>query len=127
MSIEPRVSNDEFSSLEVLRSGEAKFDSLNSLYKNEIFEGASNTFLFKRIYSLYLQCDFQLAFYPFDYQECFIDVGFKNVSIIRSANFVNSPSRLLNLVSYHSTFLLLIKLQAYFLLFDMYLGHTESK
>ena len=71
---EIRIANDEFSSLEVLRSGEAKLDSLNYLYKNEIFDGASNPFLYRRVYSLDLQCDFELAYYPFDYQECFIRV-----------------------------------------------------
>jgi len=72
---EIRISNDDFSSLEVLRLGSAHLNSPTELDKNELFYGAENPLVFTRAYALDLQCNFELKWYPFDYQECFIQVS----------------------------------------------------
>ena len=74
---EIRISNDDFSSLEVLRLGRPHLNSPIELQKNELFDGAENPLVYTRVYSLELQCNFELKWYPFDYQECFILVSRK--------------------------------------------------
>ncbi len=73
--VEQRISNDDFSSLEVLRWGNATLNSPSELQKNELFDGAENPLVYTRVYSLDLQCNFELKWYPFDFQECFIQVS----------------------------------------------------
>ncbi len=73
--LEIRISNDDFSSLEVLRLGSPHLNSPSELHKNEIFDGAENPLVYTRVYALVLQCNFELKWYPFDYQECFILVS----------------------------------------------------
>jgi len=73
--VEERISNDDFSSLEVLRWGKATLNSPSELQKNELFDGAENPLVYTRVYSLHLQCNFELKWYPFDFQECYIQVS----------------------------------------------------
>ncbi len=44
------------------------------IYEDEIFQGDSNPFVYKRSYELDLECNFGIQNYPFDYEECFIEV-----------------------------------------------------
>ena len=37
--------------------------------------GSDNPFIYGRTYSIELECDFNLRYYPFDTQECFIELG----------------------------------------------------
>ncbi len=65
-------------------------DSRLEIDENEIFSGERNPFVYNRTYELTLGCNFQLQNYPFDYQNCYIDVScfriLKKVLIISDNN-----------------------------------------
>ena len=69
---------DPLSSLSVIpkEEPETKFDF--DLQEFEEFQGVSNPLSLKNNYELLLGCDFDLHYYPFDRQKCFISV--KNLS-----------------------------------------------
>ena len=69
------VRHDVLSSIEILREGKAQTNSPYDLYSNQLFEGAENPFVFKRVYTLDIACDFKLQWYPMDYQDCYINVS----------------------------------------------------
>jgi hypothetical protein len=69
------IKNDPLSSLSVKPKEESisKFDF--HFQEFEEFKGISNPLSFKSNYELQLGCDFDLHFYPFDQQKCFITVN----------------------------------------------------
>ena len=69
-----QIENDDFAYLMVRRSGTALVKEIDVLNEDEYFTGCSNPLVLSRIYDLELQCQFQLLYYPFDYQNCFINV-----------------------------------------------------
>ena len=70
-----RFKLDEKASLVVRKGGNGTFSSYQDLDAAEIFSGKDNSFLYSRTYSIELECDFNLRSYPFDTQECFIQLG----------------------------------------------------
>ena len=56
-------------------SGNPKLTRDNSLNKDELFMGDENPIVYSRFYSMTLNCDFILNNYPFDFQQCYIDVS----------------------------------------------------
>ena len=65
---------DDLSSVIVQRKGPRTLNSFTELQENEIFDGEDNPFVYNRTYDLNLSCIFKLENYPFDYQNCFIEV-----------------------------------------------------
>jgi len=82
---EVQIQNDGFCSIEILRRGEPKLHNENELHANEVFDGSSNPFIYKRIFNLDFSCDFELELYPVDYQECFIEVSNYYFSTVEAA------------------------------------------
>jgi hypothetical protein len=74
--VETQIKNDGFSFIQVLREGEPTVNSPNKLNANEMYAGAENPFVYKRVYNLDLSCEFDLEDYPMDYQTCYICVRF---------------------------------------------------
>ena len=70
------IQNHALSSLSVTAKEEplSKFDF--NFQEFEEFSGISNPLCFKSSYELKLGCEFELLYYPFDYQECYITVKF---------------------------------------------------
>jgi hypothetical protein len=66
---------DDFSSIIILRRGNPLPNSMIETLENEIFDGAENPFVYNRTYELEFNCGFNLQNYPFDYQNCKINVS----------------------------------------------------
>ena len=72
------VQEDILSTVWIKNQNESPTIALNSdLQKNEEYKGALNPLIFERIYDLQLQCVFSLRCYPFDFQQCYIEVNKK--------------------------------------------------
>jgi len=67
---------DDLSSVIVQRKGPRTLNSYSELQENEIFDGENNPFVYNRTYDMNLSCIFKLENYPFDFQNCFIEVTF---------------------------------------------------
>ena len=70
-----RLLLDENTALVVRKEGNATYNDQEDLEPAEVFRGDENPFVYERSYSLDLECDFDLRNYPFDTQECFIELG----------------------------------------------------
>ena len=70
-----RVVLDESTSLVARKEGNGTYNGPRSLEAAEVYSGAENPLVYERSYSLDLECDFDLHHYPFDSQECFIELG----------------------------------------------------
>ena len=68
------IQNHALSSLSVKAKDEPKSKFDFDFQEFEEFAGISNPLSFKSSYELKLGCEFQLVYYPFDYQECLITV-----------------------------------------------------
>jgi hypothetical protein len=72
---------DDLSSVIVQRKGPRTLNSYSELQENELFDGENNPFVYNRTYDLNLSCIFKLENYPFDYQNCFIEVMLSNLTL----------------------------------------------
>ena len=70
-----RLVLDSKTSFAVRKAGNATKNRLEDLEAAEVYNGNVNPFVYKRSSSLQLECDFDLRSYPFDTQECFIELG----------------------------------------------------
>ena len=70
-----RLVLDENASLVVRKEGNYSNNALSDIDAAEVYDGFDNPFVYDRSYSLDLECDFNLRNYPFDSQECFIQLG----------------------------------------------------
>ena len=66
---------DKKASLVVRKEGNGTDNTAKDLDAAEVYYGSENPFLYGRTYSMELECDFNLRSYPFDTQECFIELG----------------------------------------------------
>ena len=66
---------DEKASLLVRKEGEGTPNTYNDLDAANVFDGSENPIIYGRTYSIELECDFNLRAYPFDTQECLIELG----------------------------------------------------
>ena len=66
---------DDISSVIVQRKGLPIPNIAEEIHEDETFEGLTNPIVYNRAYDLGFNCDFDLKKYPFDYQNCFIDVS----------------------------------------------------
>ena len=70
-----RLLLDGNTSLLVRKEGNGTYNGARSLEPAEVYSGEENPLVYERSYSLDLECDFDLHSYPFDSQECFIELG----------------------------------------------------
>ena len=69
-----RMVMDGKATLIVRREGSGTPSSVKNEIKSEIFKGEENPFFYSRTYSMEFDCDFQLQSYPFDSQECTMEL-----------------------------------------------------
>lgn len=58
----------------VRKEGEGEASAEYDIISAEVFEGFENPFFYSRTYSTKFECDYQLQSYPFDTQECTMDL-----------------------------------------------------
>ena len=69
-----RIVMDDKATLIVRREGSGTPSNMKNVIKSEIFKGEENPFFYSRTYSIKFECDFQLENYPFDTQECTMEL-----------------------------------------------------
>ena len=69
-----RMVLDEKASIIVKREGEGYPNELTALTAAELFHGYDNPFYYSRTYSEKFECNFNLRSYPFDTQECVMEL-----------------------------------------------------
>lgn len=67
---------DDSALVEILRNGSPQPNDDSELHEIAIYSGSENPILYLRSYELELRCTFKLEFYPFDAQQCKIEVRF---------------------------------------------------
>ena len=70
-----RIVLDNKALLTVHRRGESRLSPYEDNTTAEIFSGSENPFFYSRTYSTKFECDFQLQSFPFDTQECTMELG----------------------------------------------------
>ena len=66
---------DALTSVIVQRIGSPKLNSPTNINEAEIYDGGSNPFVYNRSYEMTFECNFDLEKYPFDHQNCHINVS----------------------------------------------------
>jgi len=79
---------DDFSALIVQRRGKPTPNPVTEIPENEIFAGAENPFLYNRTYELEFNCEFELHKFPFDFQNCHIDVSKSGLMCFNASNLI---------------------------------------
>ena len=74
--VDAYVKNDPLSSIEILKIGLPQRNSNHELFENYIYSGKTNPLIYSRTYDLKFACGFELHYFPFDHQECFILVTY---------------------------------------------------
>ena len=69
-----RVVMDDNTDLFIVKEGKGHENSLGDIDNAELFLGEENPFDYKRSYSFDLECSFNLQSYPFDSQQCLIEL-----------------------------------------------------
>ena len=69
-----RMVLDDKASIIVEREGKGHPNELTALTAAELFYGHENPFHYSRTYSTKFECNFNLRSYPFDTQECVMDL-----------------------------------------------------
>ncbi len=73
--VEVQIVNDELSYLMVQQESKPeRKNTLNTLQKNEIYRGDLNSLVYARYFDLDLRCNYMFDDYPFDHQNCSINV-----------------------------------------------------
>ena len=86
--------HDEYSVITIKRKGGYEKSTMTEIYNNHIYAGHDNDLLLSRIYTTSFTCNFKMALYPFDVQECnmiFIMKVIKHVTFIESKFYYNPP------------------------------------
>ena len=69
-----RIKTDEISIVEIVSSRKFEYLDMEELHEGQIFKGSENELWYTREYQLVFQCHYNLVNYPFDTQECTIDL-----------------------------------------------------
>jgi hypothetical protein len=85
---ETRLMFDDFSALIVQRRGKPTPNPVTEIPENEIFTGAENPFLYNGTYELEFNCEFELHKFPFDFQNCHIDVSKSGLMCLNGSNLI---------------------------------------
>ncbi len=56
------------------RMGQPTFNDISEVYEEKIYPGFDNPFIYFRSYDLECHCQFDLVRFPFDFQQCGINV-----------------------------------------------------
>ena len=86
--------NDEYSVITINRKGAYEKSTMTEIYNNHIYAGRDNDLHLSRIYTTSFTCNFKMALYPFDVQECnmiFIMKVFMHVTLIEKKCFYKLP------------------------------------
>jgi hypothetical protein len=78
---------DSLSSVFVQRIGSPTISLPTEVNEDEIFDGEVNPFIYIRTYEMTLECSFDLENYPFDHQNCHIDVS-KISNYLEISNYI---------------------------------------
>ena len=70
-----RMVMDEKADLIVRKEGFGDPTSQREMITAEVYKGAENPIFYSRTYSTKFECDFQLQSYPFDTQECIMELN----------------------------------------------------
>ena len=70
-----RMTRDEKSTIVVQNYGAGVANIFSDLHNAEIFRGEDNSIFYSKTYSINLFCDFKLNTYPFDTQQCTIQLS----------------------------------------------------
>ena len=65
---------DDKSTIKILKEGEGKVNGPQDTENKYIFKGDENSIEYKRFYSQEFECEFGLQWYPFDTQNCHLDI-----------------------------------------------------
>ena len=65
---------DKESAIFVLKRGVAEKSDITSTENKLLYKGLENPIRYERYYSLILECEYQLQWYPFDSQLCYLDL-----------------------------------------------------
>ena len=65
---------DSKARLFINKNGSGQLSSIENTENEYLYDGNSNYIQYQRFYSLLLECDFDLRWYPFDFQVCSIDI-----------------------------------------------------
>ena len=69
-----RIKTDEISTVEIISRGKFEYLDMAELHEGQIYKGSENPLLYSREYQLVFQCHYYLVHFPFDTQECTIDL-----------------------------------------------------
>ena len=69
-----RIKTDEISIVEIVSSGKFEYLGMEELHEGQIYKGSENELWYTREYQLVFQCHYYLVNFPFDTQECTIDL-----------------------------------------------------
>jgi hypothetical protein len=73
---ESQIKIDSFSTLTIAKVGNSTASYNEFLQENEWFDGNENSIMYSRYYKMEFSCDFEQHYFPFDHQECKIQVQF---------------------------------------------------
>ena len=77
--------NDMKSYIVIQREGDNEQTEMTSIHNGNIFNGEENSIVKKRVYDIKFLCNFNMEYYPFDIQTCYMQFKMKG----NSGNFVN--------------------------------------
>ena len=69
------IANDDFSSLQIMKNGPPSRNPHHELLENYLYSGDTNPLIYSRDYDLKFTCEFELHYFPFDHQNCYIMVS----------------------------------------------------
>ena len=61
--------------MSAMRYSSPTLNTNDQIQENEIFEGATNPFIYQRYFDLEVRCNYKFFDYPFDQQECQVSVS----------------------------------------------------
>ena len=61
--------------MSAMRYSSPTLNTNDQIQENEIFEGATNPFVYQRYFDLEVRCNYKFSDYPFDKQECQVIVS----------------------------------------------------
>jgi hypothetical protein len=65
-------------------------NTADQIQENEIFEGATNPFVYQRYFDLEVRCNYKFYNFPFDQQECQVIVSTSTVEIFFTKKYILS-------------------------------------
>jgi hypothetical protein len=68
------IDNDPFSSIDILKNGSPMRNPHHELLENYLYSGDKSPLVYTRDFDLKFRCEFELRFFPFDHQHCYIKV-----------------------------------------------------